>query len=180
MKKFPNKTKYTRPHKIKSIVGTKGVNLSRYSVGLRLKTAIYLKYEHLESARRAISRLVKPKEMKNKKNLKHIHSAKKKGKGKPKRSRARRRRFLLIRSNLCNPLTKKPLQTRMGKGKGSVATWVSAGAPSKPILEMSRQHLRISRIIHLLKKSAIKLPVRTKITYSRKALRRELLFKKKI
>jgi len=178
MKKVPNKQKFKRPHKIKSILGTKGLNLGRYTVGLRLKTDKYLEYKHLESARRAISRLVKPREIRNKKNLKHIHSARKKYKRQAKRSRARRKRFLLIRSNLSNPITKKPSQVRMGKGKGAVDHFIHAGRASKSIIEISRQHLKLKRIIHLLRKSAIKLPVRTKISYSRQRLRRESIIKR--
>jgi ribosomal protein L16/L10AE len=124
MKKFPNNIVYSRPHKIKTMKGTKGINLSRYTAGLRMKASAYLSYEQLEACRRVVSRLIKPKEIKNKKNQKIAQSTQKKSLRNVRRNKAKRKKILLIRSNLCLPLTKKPLQVRMGKGKGAVDKWV--------------------------------------------------------
>jgi ribosomal protein L16/L10AE len=78
MKKFPNNIVYSRPHKIKTMKGTKGINLSRYTAGLRMKASAYLSYEQLEACRRVVSRLIKPKEVKNKKNKRLLKVSKKK------------------------------------------------------------------------------------------------------
>lgn len=177
MKKFPNNVKYSRPHKIKTMKGTKGINLSRYNAGLRIKTSNYLSYDHLEACRRVISRMVKPKDVKNKKNQKLALSASRKN-GRPiRRSKAKRKKFLLMRYNLCLPLTKKPLQVRMGKGKGLINTWVYSARKSRVIFEMSQQQYSLSRINTIFNITAIKLPVKTKFIFNRSSLRRETNFK---
>jgi len=176
MKKFPNNIKFTRPHKIKVMKGSKGIFLSRFSVGVRLKTSQYLSYEQLEAARRVITRLVKPKELKNKKNLILLKSAQRKFSRRTKRPKAKRKKFLSIRSNLCLPLTKKPLQVRMGKGKGSIDRWVYAAHKSRVIFEMSRQRFKLPKIYRLLAISRVKMPSKLKIIYHRAYTRRETNF----
>ena len=176
MKKFPTKYKFKRSHKIKTVLGHKSSKLGRYTVGLRLNSTLYLKYNHLESARRTITRLLKPREVKNKKNLRYIKSSQKKYARRRKRVRAKKKKFLLIRANLCVPITKKPLQVRMGKGKGALDHWAHSAKASRPIIEISRKRLRLKRIVYLLKKSAIKLTGKKKISLSRQFLRREVNF----
>jgi ribosomal protein L16/L10AE len=176
MKKFPNKSKYTRPHKIKVIKGEKAWYLSRFTVGVRLKTCTYLSFEHLEVARRAITRLVKPKELKNKKHLLLLKSSQKKVYRHVKRPRAKHKKFLAIRSNLCLPLTKKPLQVRMGKGKGSVDKWVFPANKSRVIFELSRQRFKLKKLHRLFTKSCRKMPSKLKLIYHRQYLRRESNF----
>jgi large subunit ribosomal protein L16 len=173
MKKFPKFTKFNRPHKIKIIKGSKGNNLSRFSVGVRLKSSIYLSYEQLEATRRAISRLVKPKQLKNKKNLLLAKSAQNKSSRGFKRPRAKRKQFLSIRSNLCQPLTKKPLQVRMGKGKGNIDRWIYAARKSRVIFEISRQRFKLKKLYRLLNISRIKMPSKLKFIYHRLYTRRE-------
>jgi ribosomal protein L16/L10AE len=176
MKKFPNKVKFTRPHKIKVIKGLKGISLSRFTIGVRLKSSTYLSYEQLEAARRAITRLVKPKELKNKKNLALLKSAQQKVRRRNKRSKAKQKKFLFIRSNLCLPLTKKPLQVRMGKGKGLIDRWVYAANKSRVVFEMSRQRFKLRKLQRLLSISRIKMPSKLKLTYHRAFTRRETNF----
>jgi ribosomal protein L16/L10AE len=176
MKKFPNNVVYSRPHKIKTMKGTKGINLSRYNSGLRIKSSNYLTYDHLEACRRVISRMVKPKEVRNKKNQKIALSALRKSGRSVRRSKAKRKKFLLMRYNLCLPLTKKPLQVRMGKGKGLINTWVYSARQSRVIFEMSQQQYSLSKINSILATSAIKLPVKTKFIFNRSRLRRETNF----
>jgi len=178
MKKFPKSSKFRRPHKIKIIKGSKGNNLSRFSVGVRLKSSVYLSYEQLEATRRAITRLVKPKELKNKKNLLLVKSAQIRTRRRFKRPRSKQKRFLFIRSNLCQPLTKKPLQVRMGKGKGLVDRWVYAARKSRVIFEISRQRFKLKKLHRLLSKSSIKMPSKLKFIYHRFYMRRESNFKK--
>ena len=59
------------------------------------------------------------------------------------------------------PLTKKPLETRMGKGKGPVDKWVMNIKPGRICFEMSGIGEETSREALLLAKS--KLPFKTKI-----------------
>jgi ribosomal protein L16/L10AE len=176
MKKFPNKVKFSRPHKIKVIKGSKGFSLSRFTAGVRLKRSAYLSYEQLEAARRAITRLVKPKELKNKRNLNLIRSAQQKTRRRNRKSRSKQKKFLFIRSNLCLPLTKKPLQVRMGKGKGLVDNWVFPANRSRVIFEMSRQRFKLNKIQKLFAISRVKMPSKLKFIYHRYYTRRETYF----
>ncbi len=57
------------------------------------------------------------------------------------------------------PITKKPLEVRMGKGKGSVEYWVSQIQPGKMLYEMEGVSEEIAREAFRL--AASKLPVRT-------------------
>ena len=63
---------------INKLKGKKGQTLSCFSVGLRQLTNQYFTYEQLESSRRSIARLIKPKDKVNKKNQKIAQSLKKK------------------------------------------------------------------------------------------------------
>ena len=62
------------------------------------------------------------------------------------------------------PITKKPLETRMGKGKGNVEYWVSLVQPGKILYEMSGVSEEIAREAFRL--ASAKLPVKT--TYVKK------------
>lgn len=57
------------------------------------------------------------------------------------------------------PITKKPLEVRMGKGKGSVEYWVSQIQPGKVLYEMEGVSEEIAREAFRL--AAAKLPVKT-------------------
>jgi large subunit ribosomal protein L16 len=59
------------------------------------------------------------------------------------------------------PLTKKPAETRMGKGKGSPELWVAVIKPGRMLYEMEgiSEDLALSAL-HL---AATKLPIKTKI-----------------
>ena len=59
------------------------------------------------------------------------------------------------------PLTKKPAETRMGKGKGSPELWVAVIKPGRMLYEM--EGVTEETAIKALKLAAAKLPVRTKI-----------------
>lgn len=59
------------------------------------------------------------------------------------------------------PLTKKPLETRMGKGKGPVETWVMNIKPGRIIFEIAGVDETISR--EALTLAMRKLPFKTKI-----------------
>ena len=59
------------------------------------------------------------------------------------------------------PLTAKPLETRMGKGKGSVDKWVMNIKPGRILFEMAGVDDETSRAAFALAKA--KLPFKTKI-----------------
>ena len=64
------------------------------------------------------------------------------------------------------PITKKPLEVRMGKGKGNVEYWVSLVQPGTVLYEMAGVSEKVAREAFQL--AAAKLPVRT--TFIKKAL----------
>ena len=58
------------------------------------------------------------------------------------------------------PLTKKPAETRMGKGKGSPESWVAVVRPGRIIYEMSGVSEEVAR--EALRLASHKLPIATK------------------
>jgi len=59
------------------------------------------------------------------------------------------------------PLTKKPLETRMGKGKGAVEIWVAPVKRGRVLYEVEGVNREMAH--SALKRAAAKLPVRTQI-----------------
>lgn len=58
------------------------------------------------------------------------------------------------------PVTKKPAETRMGKGKGAVEYWVAPVKPGRIMFEMSGVAEPVAR--RALELAAYKLPIKTK------------------
>ena len=58
------------------------------------------------------------------------------------------------------PITKKPQETRMGKGKGAPEQWVCVVRPGKVLFEMEGIPEKAAR--EAMKLAAAKLPIRTK------------------
>lgn len=58
------------------------------------------------------------------------------------------------------PITKKPLETRMGKGKGEPETWVSVVKPGKVLFELEGVREDLAKEAFRLASS--KLPIRTR------------------
>jgi large subunit ribosomal protein L16 len=58
------------------------------------------------------------------------------------------------------PITKKPAETRMGKGKGTPAGWVSVVRPGRILFEVSNVTFEEAR--KALRLAAAKLPIKTK------------------
>lgn len=58
------------------------------------------------------------------------------------------------------PLTKKPLEVRMGKGKGSVESWVAVIKPGRVLFEIAGVPEELAR--SAFKVAAAKLPVSTR------------------
>ena len=59
------------------------------------------------------------------------------------------------------PITRKPAETRMGKGKGSPEEWVAVVKPGRMLYEMEVVSAEVARAA--LKLAAHKLPLRTRI-----------------
>jgi large subunit ribosomal protein L16 len=58
------------------------------------------------------------------------------------------------------PITKKPAETRMGKGKGSPELWVAVVKPGRVMFELEGVTPEIAK--HAMALAAAKMPVRTK------------------
>ena len=63
------------------------------------------------------------------------------------------------------PITKKPLEVRMGKGKGAVEYWVAVCKPGRVIFEVGGVPLDVAK--EALRLAAQKLPVKTKFLIAR-------------
>ena len=63
------------------------------------------------------------------------------------------------------PITKKPLEVRMGKGKGAVEYWAAVVKPGRVLFEVSGVSLDIAK--EALRLAAQKLPVKTRFVMSR-------------
>lgn len=63
------------------------------------------------------------------------------------------------------PITKKPLEVRMGKGKGAVEYWVAVVKPGRIMFEISGVPFEVAK--EALRLAAQKLPVKTKLIVAR-------------
>ena len=63
------------------------------------------------------------------------------------------------------PITKKPLEVRMGKGKGAVEYWAAVVKPGRVLFEVSGVPMETAK--EALRLAAQKLPVKTKFVVSR-------------
>jgi large subunit ribosomal protein L16 len=61
------------------------------------------------------------------------------------------------------PLTKKPLETRMGKGKGAPEYWVAVVKPGRIMFEMVGVNQEVAR--EAFRRAAHKLPLATRIVF---------------
>ena len=63
------------------------------------------------------------------------------------------------------PITKKPLEVRMGKGKGAVEYWAAVVKPGRILFEVGGVPIDIAK--EALRLAAQKLPVKTKFIIAR-------------
>jgi len=128
---LPKKTKYRKAHKGRIHGMAKGgTQLNFGAYGLKAVTPERVTSRQIEAARRAISR-----------------SMKRAGK-------------LWIRIFPDVPVTKKPAEVRMGKGKGSVELWVARVKPGRIMFELDGVPEEVAREAFEL--AAAKLPVKTR------------------
>ncbi len=75
----------------------------------------------------------------------------------------RRGAKVIIRIFPDKPVTQKPAETRMGKGKGSPSSWIARVRPGKILYEISGIDLELAK--EALIRASHKLPIKTKIEY---------------
>ncbi|ACZ49064.1 50S ribosomal protein L16 [Anaplasma centrale str. Israel] len=125
----PKKTKYSKSFKGRIKGHTKGGSeLAFGSCGLKALEPCRLTSKQIESARRSISR-----------SLKRV--------GK-----------VWIRVFCHLPVSKKPVDVRMGKGKGSIDMWVCRVQPGRVLFEIGGVSSVLAR--EALRKASAKLPMR--------------------
>lgn len=77
----------------------------------------------------------------------------------------KRKGRLWIRIFPDKPVTKKPIETRMGKGKGNPELWVAVVKPGTMLFEIGGVSEQVAQ--EALRLAALKLPVRTKVVMRR-------------
>jgi large subunit ribosomal protein L16 len=126
----PKRTKFRKQHKMRNRgIATRGDKVSFGDYGLKATGRGRITARQIEAARRAINRHVK------------------------------RGGQIWIRIFPDKPITKKPLEVRMGKGKGSVEYWVAQIQPGKVLYELKGVNEELAR--DAFKLAAAKLPVST-------------------
>lgn len=126
----PKRTKFRKQHKGRNNgIAVRGSSVSFGEYGLKSTSRGRLTARQIEAARRSISRHVK------------------------------RVGKMWIRVFPDKPITKKPLEVRMGKGKGSVEFWVAQVKPGTMLYEIQGVSEDLAREAFTL--AAAKLPVKT-------------------
>jgi large subunit ribosomal protein L16 len=127
----PKKTKFRKQHKGRIHGAAKGgTDLNFGQFGLKAMEPERITARQIEASRRAITRHVK---------------------------RAGR---LWIRIFPDVPVTAKPAEVRMGKGKGSVDRWVAKVKPGRIMFEIDGVPEELARVA--FERAAAKLPIKTK------------------
>ena len=126
----PKRTKFRKMHKGRNRrLADRGSKVSFGEFGLKASGRGRITARQIEAARRAMTRHVK------------------------------RGGKIWIRVFPDKPITKKPLEVRMGKGKGNVEYWVALVQPGKVLYEMEGVSEELAREAFAL--AAAKLPVTT-------------------
>jgi large subunit ribosomal protein L16 len=132
----PKKTKFRKMHKMKSKGNaTRGAEVSFGSFGLKSLETAWVTARQIEAARVAVTRYMK------------------------------REGQIWIRIFPDKPITKKPAEVRMGKGKGAPEYWVAVVKPGRILFEADGVPLSIAR--EALRLAAQKLPVTTRFVVRR-------------
>ena len=126
----PKRTKFRKQHKGRNRgLATRGNKVSFGEFGLKATTRGRITARQIEAARRALTRSIK------------------------------RGGRVWIRLFPDKPISKKPLEVRMGKGKGNPEYWVALVQPGCVMYEMEGVSEDVAR--DAFKLAAAKLPVRT-------------------
>ena len=132
----PKKTKYRKAQKGRMKGNSgRGHRLSNGMFGIKSLDSNFLTSRQIEAARIAATRYMK------------------------------REGQLWIKIFPDKPITKKPLEVRMGKGKGAVEYWAAVVKPGRMLFEIGGVSEPVAR--EALRLAAQKLPVRTKYVVAR-------------
>ncbi len=132
----PKKTKFRKMHKMKSKGNAmRGNQISFGSFGLKSLESAWITSRQIEAARVAVTRYMK------------------------------REGQIWIRIFPDKPITKKPAEVRMGKGKGAPEYWVAVVKPGRIIFEAEGVPMDIAK--EAMRLAAQKLPVITKFIVRR-------------
>ncbi|HXV19454.1 MAG TPA: 50S ribosomal protein L16 [Desulfuromonadales bacterium] len=135
---MPKKVKHRKQFKGRMTgAATGGTALNFGDFGLQALECGWLSSRQIEAARRAMTRYVK------------------------------RGGKIWIRVFPDKPLTRKPAETRMGKGKGSPDSWVAVVRPGLMLYEMQGVEEEVAR--EALRLAAHKLPMKTKFVIREEA-----------
>ena len=128
---MPERVKYRKMHRgSRAGLATRGHSVAFGEYGLQALERCWLDTKQIESARVAINRYMK------------------------------RRGKMWLRVFPHKSFTKKPLETRMGKGKGPLESWVAVIRPANVLFEVDGVTEAVAR--ESLRLAATKLPIRTK------------------
>ena len=128
---LPKRTKYRKMQKGRNRgKATRGNVVNEGEYGLQATTAGWIKSNQIEAARVALTRYIK------------------------------RGGKVWIKIFPDKPVTKKPAETRMGKGKGAPEYWVAVVKPGRVMFEIEGVSEDVAR--EALRLAAQKLPVQTK------------------
>tara|TARA_R110000850_G_scaffold16697_1_gene51761 strand:- start:94621 stop:95040 length:420 start_codon:yes stop_codon:yes gene_type:complete len=132
----PKRTKYRKQQKGRMKgISQRGNQLSNGTFGIKSLDSSFLTARQIEAARIAATRFMK------------------------------REGSLWIKIFPDKPITKKPLEVRMGKGKGAVEYWAAVVKPGRILFEVSGVPAEVAK--EALRLAAQKLPVRTKFITAR-------------
>ena len=132
----PKKTKYRKMFKGKMKGNAqRGATLAFGSYGIKSLEEVWMTARQIEAARIAATRYMK------------------------------REGQLWISIFPDKPITKKPLEVRMGKGKGAVEYWAAVVRPGRMLFELDGVTEEVAR--EALRLAAQKLPVKTKLVVRR-------------
>ena len=135
---MPARVKYRKMHRgSRDGLATRGNTVAFGEYGLMSLERCWLDTKQIEAARVAINRNMK------------------------------RRGKVWIRIFPQKSYTKKPLETRMGKGKGPLESWVAVIRPANVLFEVDGVPIALAR--ESLRLAATKLPIRTKFISRHKA-----------
>ena len=133
---MPKRTKYRRPHRVSYEGRTKGGDkVSFGEFGLVATEGAWITSRQIEAARIAINRYMN------------------------------REGQVWIRIFPDKPITRKPADVRMGKGKGDPAGWVAPVTPGRILFEVEGVPFETAK--EALRLGAQKLPVKTKFVVRR-------------
>jgi large subunit ribosomal protein L16 len=129
---MPKKVKFRRPHRPRKLQGKAkgGTEVAFGEYGLQALEPAWVTNRQIEAARRAMTRYI------------------------------RRGGKVWIKIFPDRPITQKPLEVRMGSGKGSPEKWVAVVKPGKVLFELAGVPEETAR--EAMRLAAHKLPIKTK------------------